>query len=109
MPEDPYKTLGLNEGASTKDVNRAFRNLAKKHHPDANPGDKTAEARFKALGAAHDSLTGKQSAAAPVFGGTHDPDYAAELEQRLRERRGPPPAGFGSKVKTMLKFFSRGG
>jgi DnaJ-class molecular chaperone len=53
---DPYQELGVARGASADDVRKAFRKLAKKHHPDANPGDKAAEERFKRLSAAFDIL-----------------------------------------------------
>jgi DnaJ-class molecular chaperone len=109
MAEDPYKTLGLTNGATAKEINRAFRSLAKKHHPDLNPGDKLAEARFLAVTAAHDYLTGKQEPPMPVYGSEADREYAAELEQRLRERRGIKRPGFRGKVKSVLKFFSRSG
>ena len=110
MPEDPYQTLGLSNGATVKEVNRAFRKLAKKLHPDMNPGDETAEARFKAVTAAHDYLLAAHDTSTPRFGGNNDRAYAAELEQRLREKRGPkPPAGFAEKVRNALKFFSRAG
>ena len=105
MPEDPYQTLGLTNGATAKEVNLAFRNLAKKYHPDVNPGDKTAEARFLAVTAAHDYLTSQQADAAPVFGVNGDRAYEAELEARLRERRGAPPPGLAQKLR---KLFSRG-
>jgi hypothetical protein len=110
MAEDPYQTLGLRSGATANEVNRAFRKLAKQHHPDLNPGDQAAEARFKAVTAAHDYLTNKRGDVTPLFGGLSDRAYAAELEQRLRERRGPrPPAGFGEKLRSLLRFFSRAG
>jgi len=108
MTDDPYQTLGLRSGASAKEVNRAFRKLAKQHHPDLNPGDQAAEARFKAVTAAHDYLTTQQDAAIPAFGGLKDRAYAAELEQRLRERRGPkPPPSFGQKLRNLFSFVSR--
>jgi len=104
MPEDPYQTLGLSNGATAKEVNRAFRKLAKRYHPDLNPGDEAAEARFLAVTAAHDYLTAQQDHGAPVFGAASDRAYEAELEARLRARRGGAP-GFGEKLR---KLFSRG-
>ena len=41
---DPYSVLGVAKTASDDDIRKAFRKLAKKHHPDLNPGDKAAEA-----------------------------------------------------------------
>ena len=54
---DPYKTLGLAADASAADIQRAYRKLAKKHHPDVNPGDATAEARFKEITGANAILS----------------------------------------------------
>jgi DnaJ-class molecular chaperone len=53
---DPYQELGVARGATADEVRKAFRKLAKKHHPDANPGDKTSEEKFKRLSAAFDIL-----------------------------------------------------
>ncbi len=56
---DPYSVLGVSRTASDEDVRKAFRKLAKKHHPDLNPGDKAAEARFKEITQANDILSDK--------------------------------------------------
>jgi DnaJ-class molecular chaperone len=53
---DPYQELGIARGAGQDDVRKAFRKLAKQLHPDKNPGDKTAEERFKRISAAFDIL-----------------------------------------------------
>ena len=57
MAQDPYETLGLSRTATQDDVRTAFRNIAKKHHPDLNPGDKAAEDRFKAANTANEILS----------------------------------------------------
>src|SRR3990170_3423695 len=54
--KDYYAVLGLQKGASEKDISRAYRKLAKQYHPDANPGNKEAEDKFKAVSAAYDVL-----------------------------------------------------
>jgi len=56
VARDPYQVLGVPRGAGADDIRKAFRKLAKKHHPDANPGDKAAEERFKQVSAAFDIL-----------------------------------------------------
>ncbi|MBV8681677.1 MAG: J domain-containing protein [Caulobacteraceae bacterium] len=56
MAQDPYKELGVARGASADEIRKAFRKLAKKLHPDANPGDKAAEERFKQVSAAFDII-----------------------------------------------------
>src|SRR5262245_63412409 len=52
--KDYYKTLGVSESASQKEITKAYRKLARQNHPDANPGDAAAEERFKEISAAYD-------------------------------------------------------
>src|SRR5205085_6325821 len=54
--KDYYATLGVNKSATEKDIKQAFRKLARKHHPDVNPGDKAAESRFKEINEAYEVL-----------------------------------------------------
>lgn len=54
---DPYAVLGVAKTASADEIRAAFRSLAKKYHPDLNPGDKAAEAKFKEIGQANDLLS----------------------------------------------------
>ena len=55
--KDYYEILGVKKSASAEDIRKAFRKLARKYHPDVNPGDKTAEEKFKALSEANDVLS----------------------------------------------------
>ena len=55
--KDYYETLGVKKSASADDIRKAFRKLARKYHPDVNPGDKAAEEKFKALSEANDVLS----------------------------------------------------
>lgn len=57
MVADPYTVLGVDRQASQDDIRAAYRRLAKKHHPDLNPGNAAAEARFKEVSAANDILS----------------------------------------------------
>ena len=57
---DPYSVLGVSRTASEAEIRKAFRKLAKKHHPDLNPGDKAAEAKFKEISQANDILSDKE-------------------------------------------------
>jgi len=55
--KDYYKALGVSEGATTEEIKKAYRDIAKKHHPDRNPDDKGAEERFKEATEAYDVLS----------------------------------------------------
>src|SRR5437763_7706029 len=54
--KDYYSTLGVAKTATEKEVKQAYRKLARKHHPDVNPGDKSAETRFKDINEAYEVL-----------------------------------------------------
>jgi DnaJ-class molecular chaperone len=57
MAEDPYKILGVGREASAEEIRKAYRKLAKKHHPDLNPGNTVAEEKFKTISAANELLS----------------------------------------------------
>ena len=54
--KDYYSVLGVPQGATEKEITRAYRKLAKEYHPDANPGNREAEEKFKEVSAANDVL-----------------------------------------------------
>ena len=78
MPPDPYQTLGLSRDATPDQIRAAYRKLAKKHHPDLNPGNAAAEERFKAVNAANDLLS--------------DPDRRAKFDRGEIDAAGDPTA-----------------
>lgn len=63
MDKNLYSVLGVDEDASQEELKKAYRKLAKKYHPDANPGDTKAEERFKAVSEAYDILGKKEKRA----------------------------------------------
>ncbi len=63
MSDNPYDILGVTKDASDKEIKAAYRKLAKSLHPDLNPGDRDAEARFKAISAAYNLLGDKEKRA----------------------------------------------
>jgi DnaJ-class molecular chaperone len=60
---NPYEVLGVKPDASDDEIRRIYRGLAKRHHPDLNPGDAAAEARFKEIASAYDLLSDKDKRA----------------------------------------------
>ena len=103
--DDPYKILGVKPDASQDEIRSAFRNLAKQHHPDLNPGDAAAEERFKAISAANELLSdpekrlrfdrgevdasGQEQAPRPSY------REHAEREPGRKYARSEPSAGWG--------------
>jgi curved DNA-binding protein len=56
MPRDPYDVLGVSKSASAEEIQKAYRKLSKKYHPDRNPGDKQADASYKEVQEAYEVL-----------------------------------------------------
>ena len=56
MTEDPYKVLGVSPSASDEEIQKAYRKLVKKYHPDVNPGDENAERKMREINAAYDQI-----------------------------------------------------
>ena len=54
--KDYYKLLGVERGSKAEDISRAYKKLARKYHPDLNPGDKQAEEKFKEINEAYEVL-----------------------------------------------------
>jgi molecular chaperone DnaJ len=67
--KDYYEILGVARSATEKDLKSAYRKLARKHHPDVNPGDKAAEEKFKEISAAFAVLSDPEKRAKYDRGG----------------------------------------
>src|SRR5256885_10708294 len=61
--KDYYKILGVERKADEKEIKSAYRKLARKYHPDVNPGDKTAESKFKEISEAYEVLSDSEKRA----------------------------------------------
>ncbi|MBI3697276.1 MAG: J domain-containing protein [Acidobacteria bacterium] len=94
MPADYYKTLGVKRNASADEIRKSYRRLARKHHPDLNPGDKAAEERFKHLQEAYDVLSDpKKRQMYDQVGFYSESGFYPGAGGRTTA--GPPPGGFG--------------
>ena len=92
MAQDFYQILGVPRDASDKDINSAYRRMARQYHPDVAGGDKSAEDRFKEVNAAHDVLSdAKKRDAYNKWGDQWE--HAEQLEELQRQRGGF--GGFG--------------
>jgi DnaJ-class molecular chaperone len=78
---DPYATLGVKKDASQADIQKAYRGLAKKYHPDLNPGNSSAEEKFKEITAAYDLLSDPEKRA-KFDRGEIDPSGSERPRQR---------------------------
>ncbi len=94
---DYYEVLGVGREASDTEIKKAFRQLALKHHPDRNPGDKAAEERFKAINEAYAVLS--------------DPDKRAQYDRfgRVDLPPGADFGGFGDLFEDLFEGFFTGG
>lgn len=70
--ENPYDVLGISRNASEEEVKKAYRKLARDHHPDRNPGDKEAENRFKRVQEAYDTIRNPKQGPQVAFGDFDD-------------------------------------
>lgn len=93
MAKDLYAVLGVPRSASQKEIREAFRKLARKFHPDVNPGNVEAEERFKEISAAHEVLSDKENRAKYDQHGDNWRN-ADQIEEMMRQR-GASGFGFG--------------
>src|SRR3954453_18009869 len=104
-PKDPYQTHGVDKKASSDEIKKAYRKLARQYHPDKNPGDAQAEERFKDIQQANDILSDPEKRkqydqGGGIFGGGFDPGA-------FRTGGGAP--GFGGIGDILSDLFGGGG
>ncbi len=78
--QDFYKTLGVTRGASADDIRKSYRRLARKYHPDVNPGDRIAEEHFKKISEAHDVLSDPKKREIYDTYGSYSENYQAQAD-----------------------------
>ena len=100
---DYYEVLGVSRSATADEIKKAYRKLAVKHHPDKNPGDHTAEEKFKELGEAYDVLMDDNKRAA------YDRMGHAAFAQGTAGPRGGGAGGFHDPFDIFREAFGAGG
>jgi molecular chaperone DnaJ len=100
---DYYEILGTGRGAEAEEIKKAYRKLAIKFHPDKNPGDKSAEEKFKELSEAYEVLSDPQKRAA------YDQFGHAAFDPRTRANRGGFGGGFHDPFEIFREVFGGGG
>src|SRR6202142_3416738 len=92
--KDYYALLGIKKTATSDDIRKAFRKLARKYHPDVNPGDKKAEEKFKEISEANDVLSDeKKRKVYDQVGFYSDQIDPAQAEAYARQQAGQNPGG----------------
>ena len=81
MMDDPYKVLGVSPNASDEEIKQAYRRLAKKYHPDLNPGDEVAAKKMQEINAAYEKIKNPQKAQ-QQYGGYSQYDPFGGYQQR---------------------------
>jgi len=93
--KDYYAILGVKKSASAEDIRKAFRKLARRYHPDVNPGDKSAEEKFKALSEAHEVLSDPKKRKIYDQVGFYSDNIDAATAEAYARGGGQPGAGYG--------------
>src|ERR1700759_1872094 len=90
---DPYQVLGVSKTDSEADIKKAFRSLAKKHHPDTHPGDEKAKQRFQEISGAYDVIGDKEKRAKFDAGEIDASGNARGFDPRAYGQQGGNPGG----------------
>ncbi|MHC4178784.1 MAG: DnaJ domain-containing protein, partial [Planctomycetota bacterium] len=106
MAEDYYKILGVRRDASQAEIQKAYRELARKYHPDMNPDDKSAKERFQQVQKAFDVLgDAEKREMYDRYGSSFETMGAGGPHGGFAWGGGPGPGGFGAEGVDFSQFF----
>src|SRR5882762_742926 len=97
---DYYKILGVDKNASTEDIKKAYRKLARKHHPDLNPNDASAKQMFQQINEAHEVLSDPEKRKKYDQYGKdwkHAEEFEKAGQQRQQGQQGSSGGGFENR------------
>ena len=102
--KDYYKTLGIAKNATDKEIKKAYRKLARQYHPDTNPGDATAEERFKEINEAHEVLSDQDKRQKYDQFGSQWKNYShggGNMDDFVRQQWSGGQPGGGARTRTV--------
>ena len=94
MISDPYKVLGVSPDASDEEIQKAYRRLVKKYHPDVNPGDESAERKMREINAAYDQSGISEKEKLPEVSPTAEETRATEISADMAGATAVFPGGY---------------
>ena len=110
MITDPYKVLGVSPDASDEEITKAYRRLAKKYHPDLNPGDAAAAERMSEINAAYDMIKSGKIPSAPSggYGGGQSGGYQSGGYQSGGYTYRPGGTGYADPFEEFFRRYAQG-
>src|SRR5258707_5477804 len=108
-PRDFYEVLGVSKSASQDEIKKAYRELARKWHPDRNPDDEQAEERFKEIQQAYDALSDPEKRKEYDAGGRFGGFGAGGFPRGGFPVGGAPGGGFAFDLRDIFSTVFRGG